>query len=168
MRIIYNYLIVFLFSFLISTNSLLYYDRPTNEDDYNFTLKIPKIDLIRDVYVKESENNNVNKGIYLANEYTFSNENNIVILASHSGNSSISYFKHLNLLHIGDYVYTQNDEYQNIYKISKIYEIKKTGKFKYSKKDKGIYLITCDKSDNAKQIVLFGKMEKYIKKSSFL
>jgi len=139
----------------------------TNETDYNFILNIPKINLRKTVKYYKDKDNSVNKGIYLANNYNFSQNNDILILASHSGKSSISYFKHLDNLNINDYVITSNNKYKNIYKINEIYKINKNGKFVYDRKKKGIYLITCDKNENKKQLVFYGKRVKSIKKSTY-
>lgn len=167
MKIIYNYLfLLFCILLFISKSSINNYAEK-NINDYNFTLYISKINLTKDVFKKYSNSNDVNKGIYLANEYVFSNKDDTLVLASHSGNSSISYFKNLDLLQVGDYVYTKNNIYENIYRIDKTYTINKNGKFRFSKKEKGIYLITCDKKNSKKQLVFYGKMLKTIKNDLF-
>lgn len=168
MKIIYNYLFLLFYILLFLSRSPIFNIDDLNKEKYNFHLYIPKISLYKKVFFKDSKENNVNKGIYLVNNYLFSNENDTVILASHSGSSRISYFKHLDLLEINNYVYTSNNKYKNIYKIEKIYKINKNGKFKYSKNRKGIYMITCDKKNDKKQIVFYGKFIKSIKKTSFL
>ena len=64
-------------------------------ENYIGYLKIPKIELNRGFYNITSTLNNVNKNIYVHPASTFPNDTsgNNLILASHSGSSSISYFK---------------------------------------------------------------------------
>ena len=66
-------------------------------ENYIAYLRIPKIELNRGFYNITSTLNNVNKNIYVHPASTFPNNvsGNNLILASHSGSSSISYFKKL-------------------------------------------------------------------------
>ena len=83
-----------------------------------------------------------------------------LILASHSGNSKISYFKNLNKLKINDdvIIYYQGNDY--IYKVKNIYEIEKTGKAIILKNNekKTLTLITCKHNTN-KQIVIICELD---------
>ena len=95
---IYLFLILFVYSDVPNNDSIKSYNIINQEnDDYNFILNIPDINLSVKVYDYDDERNNVDKGIYLVKDYDFQGKNSL-ILASHSGSSSISYFKNLNQL----------------------------------------------------------------------
>lgn len=162
-RIVYKYLFYIFIGFFISLYSSSF--SPTVSNYYFFILNIPKINLYEKVYEYNDKNNDVNKGIFLAKDYDFNSFNGSLVLASHSGNSSISYFKNLDLLKKDDIVNIIINNKTIYYKITDIYKIKKNGKFKYFNEDKAIYLITCDKKNNNKQIVFKGKIVKINKKS---
>lgn len=161
-RIIYKYLIYIFIGFYLSLNNN--YNQIVS-NDYYFILNIPKINLSEKVYEYNDKNNDVNKGIFLAKEYNFNSFNGSLILASHSGNSSISHFKNLDKLDKDDIVSIIIDNRVIYYKIVDIYKIQKNGKFKYSNENETIYLVTCDKKNNKKQIVFKGKIIKINKKS---
>lgn len=161
-RIIYKYLIYIFIGFYLSLNNN--YNQIVS-NDYYFILNIPKINLLEKVYEYNDKNNDVNKGIFLAKEYNFNSFNGSLILASHSGNSSISHFKNLDKLDKDDIVSIIIDNRVIYYKIVDIYKIQKNGKFKYSNENETIYLVTCDKKNNKKQIVFKGKIIKINKKS---
>ena len=161
-RIIYKYLIYIFIGFYLSLNNN--YNQIVSSD-YYFILNIPKINLSEKVYEYNDKNNDVNKGIFLAKEYDFKSFNGSLILASHSGNSSISHFKNLDKLDKDDIVSIIIDNRVIYYKIVDIFKIQKNGKFKYSNENETIYLVTCDKKNNKKQIVFKGKIIKICKKS---
>lgn len=125
------------------------------EENYIGILEIPKINLKKGLVDKNSPSNNVDKNIYILKETTLPDEriNSHVILASHSGNSYISYFKNLKKLDMKDKVnfYYKNVKY--IYEISNKYEIDKTGTTELKITNKSdITLITCISGTN-KQVV---------------
>lgn len=125
------------------------------EENYIGILEIPKINLKKGLVDKNSPSNNVNKNIYILKETTLPDEriNSHIILASHSGNSYISYFKNLKKLDMKDKVnfYYKNVKY--IYEISNKYEIEKTGTTELKITNKSdITLITCISGTN-KQVV---------------
>ena len=99
-------------------------------------------------------------------ETTLPNENNIshIILASHSGNCSVCYFKYLHKLNINDDIYFYYKGIKYIYKVSDKYEINKTGKMEYKyTNNSNIVLITCIRG-TTKQIVYVADLinnEKY-------
>ena len=157
---------IFVYLLLFFSINIGDYKYPSNNNSY-FELNIPSIDLYKEVYNYSDKNNDVNKGIYLVNNYDLNSLNGTLILASHSGSSSISYFKHLDKLNKNDLLYLTYNGYDYYYKINDIFKINKTGKFKYKDKNKTIYLITCDKKNKKKQIVFYGKLMKIVKKSSF-
>ena len=129
--------------------------------DYIAVLEIPKIKLKRGIVDKNSSYNNVNRNIYTLKETTMPDEedNSHIMLASHSGNSYISYFKNLNKLNLNDEVYFFYKNNKYVYKVIKKYEVEKTGTVKLSKKSSSdITLITCVSGTN-NQIVLVANLE---------
>lgn len=75
--------------------------------DYIAILEIPKINLKRGLVNKNSSQNNVNRNIYMLQETTLPDEqeNSHILLATHSGNSYISFFKNLNKLKNDDNIF---------------------------------------------------------------
>lgn len=125
------------------------------EENYIGILEIPKINLKKGLVDKNSPSNNVNKNIYTLKETTLPDEriNSHIILASHSGNSYISYFKNLKKLDMKDKVYFYYKNVKYIYEISNKYEIDKTGTTELKITNKSdITLITCISGTN-KQVV---------------
>ena len=131
-----------------------------NSVNYMAVIEIPKINLKKGIYSKNSSLNNVNKNIYVVKESVFPNEekNSHIILASHSGNSKVSYFRKLNKLTLNDEVYLYYKNIKYVYKVSNRYEIKKTGKaeLKFTNGN-DITLITCLTGKN-KQVVYVAKL----------
>lgn len=138
-------------------------EKPVSKEkiDYIAVLEIPKIKLKRGIVDKNSSYNNVNRNIYTLKETTMPDEedNSHIMLASHSGNSYISYFKNLNKLNLNDEVYFFYKNNKYVYKVIKKYEVEKTGTVKLSKKNSSdITLITCVSGTN-NQIVLVANLE---------
>lgn len=139
-------------------------DKENNIDkitDYKAILSINKINLSAKIYDINSKKNNVNKNIQVISPSDFPDkEKGNLILASHSGNSKVSYFKNLDKLEIGDTanIYYENKKYN--YKIINIYKQEKTGKINITrnKNDTILTLITCDKTDKKYQIVFIAKL----------
>ncbi len=122
----------------------------------NIVLDIPKINLKKIIYLNKY--NSVDYGIELVNGSDMPDiDNGNFIVASHSGNSVISYFNKLDLLSLDDIVkvYYNNKWYK--YKIINIYEIESNGfmNVKYNNFS-SIYLITCSKK-NDNQVIYLGK-----------
>jgi len=142
-----------------------------NEDEvvedtkqYNFTydinyigyLNIPKINFNKGFTSIEDEFNDVSKNIQILSSSDYPDKDNgNVIIAGHSGNSSVSFFNKLYLLEIGDLAYIKYNNKNYTYKISNIYKVDKTGKveIKRNKNNKTLTLITCTKSDKLTQTV---------------
>ena len=125
------------------------------EENYIGILEIPKINLKKGLVDKNSSSNNVDKNIYTLKETTLPDEqlNSHIILAAHSGNSYISYFKNLKKLDMKDKVYFYYKNVKYIYEISNKYEIDKTGTTELKITNKSdITLITCISGTN-KQVV---------------
>ncbi len=123
---------------------------------HNPVLVISKINLNQEFYPNDPKQNHVDKNIAMleGSKLPTVKASNL-ILAAHSGNSNIAYFKELDKLKINDsiYVYYQDKSYK--YVIADIYEVEKTGYVKIKRKQSKttLTLITCKKGTN-KQIVL--------------
>ena len=72
-------------------------EKPQVIINYVAILEIPKINLKRGLVDKNSYLNNVDRNIYTLKETTYPNDENVshILLASHSGNSSVSFFRNL-------------------------------------------------------------------------
>ena len=130
------------------------------EEEYFAVLEIPKINLKRGLFDKSSSKNNVNKNIYIVKETVLPNEanNSHIILASHSGNSSVSFFRNLKKLDINDKVFFYYEHIKYIYEIVDRYEIPKTGKAQLIQTNSSdITLITCI-TGTKKQVVYLGEL----------
>ncbi len=128
----------------------------TDYEPYIGILKIPKIGLERGFYDKGSSLNNVDYNILFHQNSNYPDEvNGNVILASHSGTSSISYFKNLYQIQNGDEATLTYKGVTYTYKVVKIYYEAKDGSIAiYRDKTKTtLTLITCTKDDNTKQTV---------------
>ena len=127
-----------------------------NKKEYIGYLEIKKINLKQGLVSKNSYYNNVNRNIQIIKSSSYPDEENgNTILASHSGTSSISYFKNLYKLEVNDEakIYYKNNTYT--YKLNNIYNVPKTGTVNI-KRD--IYkttltLITCTKGSKTEQTV---------------
>lgn len=130
---------------------------------YNYVayLEIPKINLKQGLVATNSSENNVDQNIQtiIPSEYP-DVENGNLILASHSGSSSISYFKHLYQLVVGDTVSVNYKGYKYTYQIVNIYNTPKNGTvpiYRNTQKTT-ITLITCTKNSNTLQTVYIGEL----------
>lgn len=123
--------------------------------NYMAVLEIPKINLKRGLFDKNSYSNNVNRNIYMLKETTLPDEqtNSHIILAAHSGNSYISYFRNLTKLDMKDKINFYYKGIKYIYEVTNKYEIEKTGTTELIQTNASdITLITCISGTN-KQVV---------------
>ena len=124
--------------------------------NYNMVIEIPIIKLKKGLCKINESCNKVSKNIQVIKESDMPNiENGNLILASHNGNSSVSFFFFLNKLKVNDtiYIYYKNIKYE--YKLSNSYEIKKNGNAIIHRDGTKttLILITCKKNSKDKQIV---------------
>ncbi len=123
-------------------------------------LKIPSIDLNVSMYEYSSKLNEVDKGIQRLNELTPITNGGNMVLASHSGSADISYFKNLDKLQITDNINVEYNDILYTYVVEDIYTINKNINLNIDKNyyDTTITLITCDKFDKSKQLIVVGKL----------
>ena len=140
-------------------------EQPTEDNNkksswagYNYIgmLEIPKIELKQGFLDINSKYNNVDYNITVIQTSTYPDiDKGNFILASHSGNSYISYFKNLYKLEMGDeaYIYYNNIKYT--YHIVNIYNVEKTGKVAIYRNNFAtvLTLITCTKDSDHEQTV---------------
>ena len=132
--------------------------------NYNYigVLEIPKINIKRGFLTINDKGNNVNKNLQVIKGSDMPDvKNGNLIIAAHSGNSYISYFKNLYKLSNDDvaYVYFNNIKYT--YKVAGKYDVEKTGKVVIHRDNKKntLTLITCSQTDKSKQIVYILELE---------
>ena len=132
--------------------------------NYIAVIKIPKIGLEKGLASKGSYWNNVNRNIEILSESDMPDvEKGNVILASHSGNSSISYFRKLNKLQNDDIISIVYNGKEYKYKMVNSYEIEKNGyaHIVRNAEKNTLTLITC-KHNTDKQIVVICELVEVI------
>lgn len=128
-------------------------------NNYLGILSIPKIKLEKKFYRLDSNENNVNKNIQLLKGSEMPNiKNSYLIIAAHSGNSYLGFFKNLAKLTLKDkiYIYYENTKYE--YEINNIYEMDKNGKISFIKYSSDNYLVLTTCAKNNKQLVVTSKL----------
>ena len=129
--------------------------------NYIAVLKIPKIKLVRGLVDRNSYLNNVKYNVEILKDSASPEEQNgNVILAAHSGNARISYFRNLDKLVLGDDISLEYKSKVYKYKIVDIYLIDKTGTAEIirNKNKNTLTLITCKHNTN-KQIIIIAELQ---------
>ena len=128
--------------------------------NYIAVLKIPKIKLVRGLVDRNSYQNNIKYNVQILKDSSMPDEDKgNVILAAHSGNARISYFKNLDKLVIGDDISIEYNSVIYNYKVVDIYLINKTGTAEIirDKNKSTLTLITCKHNTN-KQIIVIAEL----------
>ena len=126
-------------------------------NDYLAVIEIPKISLRRYLYDVNSKQNDVDKNIeVLKNSDMPSVKGGNLILAGHNVHTSVGHFKNLHKLVINDEIIIYYNNIKYVYKVSKIYDVLKTGTvaIKRDKSQNTVTLITC--LGNDRQLVVIG------------
>ena len=127
------------------------------EVNYIAVLKIPKIGLEKGLASKDSYWNTVNRNIQILSESDMPDvEKGNVILAGHSGNSGVSYFRKLNKLQIDDTVSISYQGKEYVYKMVNSYEIEKNGyaHILRNAEKTTLTMITCKHNTNKQLVVI--------------
>lgn len=137
-------------------------EKKVPNNNYIGVLEIPKINIKRGFLNINDKGNNVNKNLQVIKGSDMPDvKNGNLIIAAHSGNSYISYFKNLHKLSNDDvaYVYFNNIKYT--YKVAGKYDAEKNGKVTIHRDNKKntLTLITCSQTDKTKQIVYILELE---------
>lgn len=138
-------------------------ETPKEEKQYNMIIEIPKIKLKKGLCKINESCNRVSKNIQVIKESDMPDiKNGNLILASHNGNTSVSFFNKLSKLSSNDtiYIYYKNVKYE--YKLDSIYEIEKTGKAIIHRDGSKttLLLITCKRHSKNKQLVYVAYLNK--------
>ena len=123
-------------------------------------LEIPKINLKKEFYAIDSNENNVNKNITVLKGSSMPNIlGKTLFLAAHSGNSYLGYFKNLLKLTKEDNLIIHYQQKKYFYYINDIYELPKNGTIEINKNTHENYLVltTCH---NNNQLVMTAKLLK--------
>lgn len=124
------------------------------ETSYIGILSIPKLKLERGLVSPSSSLNNVEYNIEIVDGSIMpEQENSRIILASHSGNSRVSYFKDLYKLELNDTVILDYLGKIYEYRVEDISLIEKTGTVNIENKSNILVLITCKRSTNMQIVV---------------
>mgnify|MGYP004559964323 CR=1 FL=1 len=124
-------------------------------------LDVPKISLRKGIYSLNDKHNSVSYGIEMLSGSSFPDrDNTTLILASHSGNSSVSYFRNLIYLSKGDIVYLYYNGNKYMYEIIGCYKKKKDGYILVKDFGKGRFMIltTCKNDELDKQLTCYGRL----------
>lgn len=129
-----------------------------NKEEYLGILEIKKIKLRKGFYKLNSNLNNVDKNITIVSSSDMPNVNKgNLILASHSGNSSVSYFRYLGKLDMEDIasIYYLGKKYD--YKLINYYDVDKNGSVQIIKNNdiNTLTLITCKKNTDKQTVFIF-------------
>lgn len=128
----------------------------TSKIEYVGVLTIPKINLKRGLVNPNSYLNDVKYNVQFLDESAMPDElYGNVILAAHSGNARVSYFKDLDKLDIEDEVVIDYNNKSYVYTVVNKYEVEKTGKVNIvrNRTSNTLTLITCI-HNSSKQIVI--------------
>lgn len=136
--------------------------KESSKIEYIGVLSIPKINLKRGLVDPNSSLNDIQYNVKFLNESSMPDElYGNVILAAHSGNARISYFKNLDKLDVNDEVIIDYKNNNYTYSVVNKYEIEKTGKTNIirNRAENTLTLITCKHNTN-KQIVVICELVK--------
>lgn len=140
-----------------ATNNYYSYSKKAN--NYLATLEIPNISLKADIFSINSIENNVDYNVQILKQSVMpEEENSIVILAAHSGNSSIAYFDELENLNIDDEIFFYYNEKKYTYHITNSYLEKKNGIISIPKQKDLLVLTTCSQKNKGYQFIVLAKM----------
>lgn len=122
----------------------------TPDNEIIGVLQIDKLNLINNIYQINSKHNNVEENVTL-----LKSNNNLIVLAAHSGPGKIAYFNNLDKLELNDIVNLTSKKEKQTYKVIKIEEQIKDGTIEINKtNNKRLILTTCSKKSKNKQLVI--------------
>ena len=125
-------------------------DKKENNEDIIGTLTISKLNLSNNIYNIDNPHNNVDENVTILND-----DNNLIVLAAHSGPGYIAFFDDLDKLELNDTINLTYKKKEHVYKIMNIEEQTKDGTIEINKTNtKRLILTTCSKKDKGKQLVV--------------
>ena len=125
-------------------------------------VRIPKININKNLYPIDSKKNTVDKNIQIIKESDMPDVvNGNLVLAGHNGASYVSFFRNLDKLNINDKIYIYYGGYKYQYSLSKIYDTPKDGNIEVHRDNNKttITLITCKKNSKDTQVVYIGYLD---------
>lgn len=125
-------------------------------------LEIPKININKGFFPKESEHNDVDKNLLLVKEASYPNvEKGNLIIAGHSGDAWNSFFNDLYKLKVGDIAKVNFQGKTYTYKFVNIYKASKTGTIAIYRNSKRttLTLVTCTNDDRTTQTIYIGELQ---------
>lgn len=130
-------------------------------ESYIAVLEIPEIGLKKGMYDIGSRYNTVSRNVSILSPSDYPDvEGGNFVLAAHSGNGYLSFFRNLYKLDTGAYAYIYYNDVKYTYRISYIYTQSKTGTINvyrpYGKTT--LMLITCTKDDESTQTVYVAEL----------
>ena len=138
---------------------------PTPEpitESYVAVLEIPEINLKKGIYSMESKYNKVSRNVAILSPSNYPDvKGGNFVLAAHSGNGYLSFFRNLYKLSTGSYAYVYYNDVKYTYKINFIYKQQKTGTINVYRPygETTLMLITCTKDDETTQTVYVAVLE---------
>ena len=128
-------------------------------DSYIAFLEIPKIGLKRGLVSPLSSFNNVANNIEIIYPYEMPDvDGSTFILAAHSGNLDVSFFRNLRNLELNDLVYVYYNDERFVYRIIRYYEEKRTGYISIKKgENKNVIVLTTCKNKR-EQLIYIGAL----------
>lgn len=157
-------LLFIFFCFFIKPNDIFTNISINSKYDSSKPIELPiakivinDINLNRNIYNINSKENNVDKNIQLLNGSVFPNNDNdsIIFLAAHSGNSSVSYFNNLYQLKRKKIINLYYNNYNYYYEVYNVFSEKKDGDIEINRIfDDQLVLTTCDPINKDKQLIL--------------
>lgn len=130
-------------------------------EEFVALIEVPKVSLRKGIYQLNNKHNSVSYGIEVLSGSSFPDkDDSTLILASHSGNSNVSYFRNLVYLKKGDYVYLFYNGYKYRYEIIDCYKKKKDGYISVKDFGKGKFIIltTCKNDELDMQLTCYGRL----------
>lgn len=147
---------------VITTETKKENDSNNKIETFTGILEVPDAGLKRGFFDIKSKYNNVKYNIQVIEGSQYPDqENGNLILAAHSGNSSISFFKNLYKLNNGAYAHVTFANKKFTYKLVNIYEEPKDGVVTISRNGskRCLTLITCTKGNNSTQTIYVFELE---------
>ncbi len=130
-------------------------------ESYIAVLEIPEIDLRKGIYALGSKYNTVSRNVSILSPSDYPDvPGGNFVLAAHSGNGYLSFFRNLYKLSTGSYAYIYYNNVKYTYKISYIYNQAKTGTINVYRPygETTLMLITCTKDDESSQTVYVAEL----------
>ena len=150
--------IIFLLSLKILLCLLCFNPLNIKENNYysnGYHLIIDSINM--DIFFEE--NSTLNEGLEL---HEISKNNGPLIISGHSGTGSLALFNDLEYLEKGVIIKIIHENYQKEYKIIDVISYEKFSKVNIPDDNSYLYLITCDKYDMQKQLIIDAKLANII------